>query len=161
MQTSRIGIRGYLLGQRPEDLETVDRGRRELLGHLDRLRVLVGDNPAQLAHADHVQALAEQWLQETTGQLMTPLGRLQTTDTAERLALTGQIRSDYLQRRTVPVEKVLAALDRMEATEQALLAHAQVDRPDVDAAVAPGQRHLCRAVRVVRTLRAAHEPSAR
>ncbi|WP_161630950.1 methyl-accepting chemotaxis protein [Niveispirillum irakense] len=58
------GVRGFLLTQNPEFLEPYNMGMKVFAESMERARVLVGDNPAQLRRLDIIQQASDEWLEK-------------------------------------------------------------------------------------------------
>ncbi|KRE99976.1 histidine kinase [Frateuria sp. Soil773] len=120
-QTSQIGLRGYMLGQRKEELDNFEAGKRTLQAALTHLRQQTLDSPLQQARLDRIQALFEQWQREVTALALDPVRRLQDADPILVAPDIKRIQLNYLSHRTARVEDITAVLDQMAAAERQLL----------------------------------------
>ncbi|UGB37531.1 response regulator [Frateuria soli] len=114
--TAQLGARGYMLGQSNEELAAFEQGGRSLATGLGTLRTLTTDNPVQQARLDRIETLAARWQREIVNYVITPVSRGHTDAAArERLQRT------LATHRTVTVADVMAVLNQMGGTEEALL----------------------------------------
>ena len=121
-KTAQVGIRGYLLDQRPEQLAAYTTSVREFGGLARKLRTLTADNPVEQVRIDRLETLVAQWLQEVDDGAVAPLQKLGALDQSQQATERQRIQSDYMSHRSVRAANILALLDQMSATEQGLLA---------------------------------------
>ncbi|WP_424682078.1 response regulator [Frateuria sp. YIM B11624] len=121
-QQGLIAARGYVLSPDPTELAAWQQARPQLDHSITRLRVLMDDNPVQLARLDDLQGQVAQWADEADRLIIQPLRALPARDPAATLAQRLQIRSAYLAQRKVGSPDITAALAQMAATERSMLA---------------------------------------
>ena len=121
-QQGLIAARGYILSPDVAELAAWRQARPQLDGSIARLRVLMADNPLQLARLDRLQAQVAQWADEADRLVIQPLHALPAGDPAATLAERMRIRSAYLAQRKVGSLDIAAALTQMATTERAMLA---------------------------------------
>ncbi|OOG48186.1 histidine kinase [Rhodanobacter sp. C06] len=121
-KTAQVGIRGYLLDQRPEQLAAYTASVQEFGGLARKLRTLTTDNPVEQLRIDRLETLVAQWLQEVHDGAIAPLQKLSALDPTQQATERQRIQSDYMSHRSVRSANILALLEQMSATEQGLLA---------------------------------------
>ena len=122
MQTSQVGVRGYMLNQRDDELHNYRSGLSDAAVQLASLRKLTADNPVQQTRIDRIETLLGQWQREVTLYAVDPVSKLSESDPGKSLVQLQRIRNDYVARRTVRIEDGYAQLDQMARTENELLA---------------------------------------
>jgi CheY-like chemotaxis protein/signal transduction histidine kinase/CHASE3 domain sensor protein len=121
VQTSQIGIRGYMLLQQTDQLAMFENAMRDLHKHLAHLRQLTSDDALQQSRIDTIETLASQWQREVTANAIAPVSRLKPADPVTAVERQ-RIQSSYLERRTVRADDMIVVLDKIVADENQLLA---------------------------------------
>jgi CheY-like chemotaxis protein len=129
-QASQIGARGYLLTQRPEELEDHEQANQQLQQAIEKLRTLTSDNPLQQMRLQQLETLSKQWQQQVEQSGVAAIRNIHATDPALRALEERRLQVDALSRRAVKVTDMVALLDQMGATERQLLLqrNASLDR---------------------------------
>jgi CheY-like chemotaxis protein/signal transduction histidine kinase/CHASE3 domain sensor protein len=122
MQTSQVGVRGYMLNQRAEELTNFHTGLGDSTAHLNAVRGLTVDNPIQQTRIDQIQGLIAQWQREVTTYAVDPVSKVTEPDPMKLAQELQRIRNDYVAHRTARIEDAYALLDQMAHTENDLLA---------------------------------------
>ena len=121
LQNSQLGARGYMLTQHADQRAMFESGASDLHDRIIQLRQLTVDNPLQQSRIDNLETLAAQWRREVTANAIDAMARVKTTDPAAMALELQQIRSNYLEHRTVRVEDLNDAVEQMIGEENQLL----------------------------------------
>jgi CheY-like chemotaxis protein/CHASE3 domain sensor protein len=120
LQTSQIGVRGYMLTQRADQRAMFDGGSSDLHERIAQLRQMTTDNPLQQVRIDSLEKMATQWQRELTIAIAA-VDRLKGADATATALELQHIQANYLANRTVRSDDMYAIIDHMAAEESQLL----------------------------------------
>ncbi|MFC4764089.1 response regulator [Dyella koreensis] len=121
LQDSQVATRGYLLTQRPDDLNTFHQANQELGANVEQLRQMTGDNSLQQARIDRLVTMTAQWQKEVTQNGIEAVRLIKTADPAAAALEREHIQANYLDHRSVRVDDIRALIRQMDDTEAVLL----------------------------------------
>ncbi len=121
LQSSQLGLRGYLLSLRPSELDQFNTGMQQLDAQVPVLRQLTIDNPLQQSRLDHFESMLAQWHKEAEEKVILPLGKLANVDPRQAAEQSDIIGDDYFAHRSVSMQDINHVLAQMNATERTLL----------------------------------------
>ena len=121
LQGTQVGVRGYLLNQRPEEQAAFERGKAGLVDDLAALRRLTADNPLQQARIDRLETQLAQWQKEASQYGIEAMLAIKDADPAVAAHQRAQIQADYMNHHAVLVADLVALVRQMDKTEQNLL----------------------------------------
>ncbi|WP_430391336.1 response regulator [Dyella sp. 20L07] len=121
LQTAQISVRGYLLTQKPAELDAFQQANHELSSDLGQLRQLTIDNPVQQTRIDRLVSMSAQWQKEAIQGGIDALQAVKTTDPTAAALEHVRIQTTYLDHRSVFITDMLALIKQMDDSELALL----------------------------------------
>ncbi|ULU25159.1 response regulator [Dyella terrae] len=121
LQASQVAVRGYLLNPAGGELADYQKANTGLAKDIADLRSLTSDNPVQQTRIDHLESMADQWQKEALHNGIEPIQATHAADTADAALERTRVQNQYLSRRTVSVEDILAVLNTMDDMERTLL----------------------------------------